>query len=104
MNSVMSGLTGTSCFVHLDNIAIYAKSLSDHYVKLREVLESLRPPRLKLQSDKCQFLRKEVNYLGHQIKVRGKAGPPEVSHPYHSKATKDILWYDQLLPEVYTKL
>ena len=29
MNSVLSGLTGT-CFVYLDDIIIYAKSLADH--------------------------------------------------------------------------
>jgi hypothetical protein len=28
MNSVLSGLTGTHCFVYLDDIVIYAKSLS----------------------------------------------------------------------------
>jgi hypothetical protein len=30
MNSVLSGLTGTRCFVYLDDIVIYAKSLADH--------------------------------------------------------------------------
>jgi hypothetical protein len=29
MNSVLSGLTGTRCFVYLDDIVIYAKSLAD---------------------------------------------------------------------------
>jgi Reverse transcriptase (RNA-dependent DNA polymerase). len=71
MNSVLSGLTGTRCFVYLDDIVIYAKSLQDHDNKLREVLGWLRKHRLKLQPDKCEFLRKEVNYLGHQIKEAG---------------------------------
>jgi hypothetical protein len=30
MNDVLSGLTGTRCFVFLDNIVIYANSLVDH--------------------------------------------------------------------------
>ena len=34
MNSVLSGLTGTRCFVYLD-IVIYAKSLADHNTKLK---------------------------------------------------------------------
>jgi hypothetical protein len=42
MNSVLSGLTGTRCFVYLDDIVIYAKFLADHNTKLREVLETLR--------------------------------------------------------------
>ena len=36
MNSVLSGLTGTCCFVYLDDVR-YARSLAEHDVKLREV-------------------------------------------------------------------
>jgi hypothetical protein len=44
------------------------------------VLERLRTHRLKLQPDKCEFLRKEVNYLGHQITEFGvKPDPQKVS-------------------------
>ena len=71
MNSVLNGLTGTRCFVYLDDIVIYARSLADHNTKLREVLDRLRMHRLKLQPHKCEFLRKEVNYLGHQITEAG---------------------------------
>jgi len=42
MNSVLSGLTGTRCFMYLDDIMIYVRSLAEHDVKLREVLERLR--------------------------------------------------------------
>ena len=41
MNSVLSGLTGTHCFVYLNDIVVYAKSLADHDTKLREVLDKL---------------------------------------------------------------
>ena len=30
-------------------------------------MDRLRTYRLKLQPEKCEFLQKEVNYLGHQI-------------------------------------
>jgi len=73
MNSVLSGLTGTRCFVYLDDIIIYVRSLADHNTKLREVLDRLRMHKQKLQPDKCEFLRKEVNCLGHKII---EAGPP----------------------------
>jgi hypothetical protein len=36
MNSVLSGLTGSQCFVFLDDV-IHAKSLAENDVKLREV-------------------------------------------------------------------
>jgi len=79
MNSVLSGLTGTR-FVYLDDIVIYARSLADHNTKLREVLDRLRMHKLKLQLDNCEFLRKEVNYLGHQITEAGvRPDPRKVS-------------------------
>jgi len=55
MNSVLSGLTCTRCFVYLDDIVIYAKSLADHNTRLRELLERLRTHKLKLQPGKCEF-------------------------------------------------
>ena len=42
MNTVLSGLTGTSCFVFLDDIVIYANSLIDHDRKLSDVFRRLR--------------------------------------------------------------
>ena len=77
MNSVLSALTGARCFVYLDDIVIYAKSLADHNIKLCEVLDRLRTYRLKLQLEKCEFLQKEVNYVGHQIMEAGVKPDPQ---------------------------
>jgi hypothetical protein len=71
MNSVLSGLTGTRCFLYLDDVVLYARSLAEQNAKLRDVLDRLRSHQLKLQPEKCQFLRKEVSYLGHQITEAG---------------------------------
>jgi len=70
-NNVLSGLTGTRCFVFLDDIVIYANSLVDHDRKLRDVFRRLRKYNLKLQPDKCEFLRKEVTFFGHKISECG---------------------------------
>jgi len=71
MNVVLSGLTGTRCFVFLDDIVVYAKSLVEHDVKLRQVFDRLRENNLKLKPEKCEFLRREVSYLGHVISENG---------------------------------
>lgn len=42
-------------------------SLEDHQKQLKEVFTRLRKHNLKLQPGKCEFLRKEVSYLGHII-------------------------------------
>ena len=56
---------------------IYAKSLADHNGKLKEVLDRLRTFQLKLQPDKCEFLRTEVSYSGHQITELGVRPDPQ---------------------------
>jgi hypothetical protein len=71
MNNVLSGLTGTTCYVFLDDIVLYANSLVDHDRKLRDVFKKLRNHYLKLQHVKCDFLRKDVIYLGHKISEHG---------------------------------
>ena len=71
MNVVLSGLTGSRFFVFLDDTVVYARSLAEHDSKLRGVFERLRENNLKLKPEKCEFLRKEVSYLGHVISENG---------------------------------
>jgi hypothetical protein len=105
MNSVLSGLTGTRCCVGLDYFVIYAKSLADHNVKLRGILDRLRTYWLKLQPDKCEFLRREVNYMGHQITEFGIRPdllkvPAIIRFPTPTSVKElKILWDDNLLPK-----
>lgn len=71
MNSVLTGIQGLRCLVYLDDIVIYGSSLQDHNKRLTEVLKRLRNNNLNLQPDKCEFLQKEVIYLGHIISEKG---------------------------------
>lgn len=71
LNSILTGLQGIKCLVYLDDIIIYGKNLQDHNEKLVDVFEVLRKNKLKLQPSKCQFLQKEIMYLGHNISERG---------------------------------
>jgi hypothetical protein len=77
MNNVLCGLTGTRCFVFLDDIVIYARSIHEHDDKIREVFKRIRKYNLKLQPDKCEFLRTEVSYLGHIITEDGVRPDPK---------------------------
>jgi len=79
MNSILSGLQGTECFVYLDDIAIHARNLEEHEKRLRKVLQILRESKLKVQTEKCQFLKREVVYLGHVCSETGvKPDPAKV--------------------------
>lgn len=67
MDNVLRGLQGLHCMVYLDDIIIFSSSLDQHLQDLRTVFDRLRNTNLKVQLDKCEFLRKEVLYLGHTI-------------------------------------
>lgn len=77
MNIVLSGLQGSMCFVYLDDIVVYGSSLVEHNTKLEAVFEQLRKHNLKLQPDKCEFLHKEIAYLGHIISDQGVRPNPD---------------------------
>lgn len=76
MDNVLTGLQGNELFVYLDDIVIYASSLIDHNAKFNKLAERLRKANLRLQPDKCEFLRKEVTYLGHIIGEDGVRPDP----------------------------
>jgi len=63
----------------MDDIVIYATSLEEHTKKYNLLIERLRQANLKLQLDKCEFLKTEVTYLGHVIsKDRVKPDPKKL--------------------------
>jgi len=64
-NTVLRGLVGSRCFLFLDDIVVYGRSLVVHDNKLREILATLWNNRLKFQPEKCELLRKEFDYLRH---------------------------------------
>ena len=71
MDVVLTGLRGISFFVYMDDIVLYAKNLEDHKVKFNELCSRLRKANLRVQVNKCEFLRQEVTYLGHIIIKKG---------------------------------
>ena len=79
MDLVLSGLQGKELFVYMDDIIIYAASLEEHEMKYKLLIERLRKADLKLQPNKCEFLKTEVTYLGHVISKDGVKPDPKKS-------------------------
>ncbi|GBG88512.1 hypothetical protein CBR_g47983 [Chara braunii] len=57
--------------VYLDDILVYSRTLKDHLGHLRRVLETLRHTKYKANRDKCEFVRQELEYLGHFVIPEG---------------------------------
>lgn len=91
MNSALAGIQNFRCFVYLDDIVIHAGDLASHNTRLKEVFDRLSKYNLKLQPEKCEFLRKEVMYLGHLITENGvKPDPTKIQAIVNYPVLKDI--------------
>ena len=98
IESVLLGLLNERCLVYIDDIIVYSATIQEHISRLKEVFKRLRKSNLKIQPDKCEFLRKEVAYLGHLITEKGvKPNPAKVEciqnfpEPKNQKDVKSFL-------------
>ena len=62
---------------YLDDILIYSESLKEHVQHVQRIFECLKERNLKLKPEKCEFHKKEVNFLGFIIGQHGIRIDPE---------------------------
>ena len=60
-------LIGKHCLIYFDDIIIFGTTIQEHNKNLAIVLERLLQTGLKLQPDKCEILKPELEYLGHLV-------------------------------------
>lgn len=77
MNIALSGLNYEKCLIYLDDLIVFGRNLDIHNKNLQDVFARLRKVNLKLNPAKCDFLRKEILYLGHVITSEGILPDPE---------------------------
>ncbi|XP_012575317.1 uncharacterized protein [Cicer arietinum] len=73
MNRIFHPFLDKFVVVFIDDILIYSKSLEEHEVHLRQVLQVLKDKRLYANLGKCEFWLEEVKFLGHVISKEGIA-------------------------------
>lgn len=79
MNSVLKEFINNICVVYLDDILVFSTSLEEHIDSLKKIFNTLRKHNLKIQFDKCNFLAKETEYLGHVLTPEGvKPNPKKI--------------------------
>lgn len=89
MNEVLSRLNPMKgpdfVAVYLDDVLVFSETKDDHLSHLRQVMERIAQAGLKLKPIKCQFVRQEVDYLGHIITPSGL-----LPNPKHVEAVRDF--------------
>ncbi|XP_073224841.1 uncharacterized protein [Cicer arietinum] len=76
MNRIFHPFLDKFVVVFIDDTLIYSKSLKEHEVHLRQVLQVLKDKRLYANLGKCEFWLEEVKFLGHFISKEGIAVDP----------------------------
>jgi hypothetical protein len=71
MNKVFMEYLNKFVVVFIDNILVYSRSEKKHEEHLRFILKKLRDHRLYAKLSKCEFLLKQVAFLGHIISMGG---------------------------------
>ena len=84
-------------FGYLDDILIYSPDVETHLKHLELIFQRLREVDLKLKMEKCSFLKKHIQYLGHIVSGDGIKPVPEklssiqqMPHPYTPKEVKQF--------------
>lgn len=71
MNQVLKEYIGKICIVYLDDILIFSTSVDKHLESLTKILARLKETNLKVQLNKCNFLKQETEFLGHLVTKEG---------------------------------
>ncbi len=64
------------CRNYINDVVVYSAGWEEHLVDLVRVIECLGKAGLKVKRKKCEFGRKYMSYLGHQVGC-GKVAVPE---------------------------
>ena len=94
-------------FGYLDDILIYSPNVQTHLKHLELIFQCLREVDLKME--KCSFLKKHIQYLGHTVSGDGLEPVPEklssiqqMPRPYTPKEVKQFLglvgYYRKFIP------
>ena len=68
----LSNLQWITCLIYIDDIIVFGKTFEQHMSRVEEVLERIKESGLKLKPEKTEMLQKEVVFLGHCFRKRGK--------------------------------
>ncbi|GJP83917.1 hypothetical protein CLOP_g14018 [Closterium sp. NIES-67] len=71
MNGVFRDLLNKYVIIYFDDILIYSKAREEHLKDLEAVFQRVQQHRLITKGSKCEFLKQELEFLGHVISTEG---------------------------------
>ena len=71
MGHILRGLEYRFALIYIDDIVIFSKSIEEHLTHLKEVFRRLRDANVKVNPEKCSFVKQRIVYLGHVVTPEG---------------------------------
>ena len=79
MNHILHPYLDKFAIAYLDDVLIFSKTLEDHVVHVRTILDEFRKHKLYAKESKCEFFKSEVKFLGFVVGADGvKVDPAKV--------------------------
>lgn len=79
LDDILREHIGKICYVYIDDIIVFSEDVERHFQNLETIFETLQQSNLRVQLDKCEFLKPEVEFLGFIVSSDGiKANPAKV--------------------------
>lgn len=76
INEILRDYINTICVVYLDDILIFSTTLEEHLNSIEKIFKKLIEHNLKIQADKCSFMKRETEFLGHVFTEDGMKPNP----------------------------
>ena len=67
MEASMGEMHLKECLIFLDDILIFSFTFDEYFKRLEADFDKLEKQNLKLKQSKCEFVMREVKYLGHIV-------------------------------------
>ncbi|KAI4881647.1 hypothetical protein NFI96_006235, partial [Prochilodus magdalenae] len=75
MSRILEGLDGVVC--QMDDVLVFGDTQAQHDTRLSAVLERLQEAGVTLRSEKCEFSKRHVKFLGQIIDAAGVRADPD---------------------------
>lgn len=80
LDDILREFIGKICYVYVDDIIIFSKDEKSHLDHVDKVFGTLERANMKIQLDKCEFFKNEVEFLGFIVAKEGiKTNPKKVA-------------------------
>ncbi|CAF2846048.1 unnamed protein product, partial [Rotaria sp. Silwood2] len=77
INKLLGRLQWYCALSYIDDIIIYSKSMEEHLHHLEQVLSLLHHANFHLNPTKCEFVQRQIKFLGHMVNEQGITPCPE---------------------------